>query len=236
MSLAQLDSIILCINSGFVVEHSLALNMKAAILNAFFLMLRISEYTTKTTTSFTMGKDASRSDIEFFPNLEHAEGYRQRIPKSKADQFYVGHVCTIYKTGHPTLCPVLAMQALFQNDKKPFATPLFSFGNSNSTRNAFVSSFDNILKACNIPTSHIKTHSLRSGGATAYLQTGTDPYIVAKMGRWASFCFTIYTWASSDHLRAAARGLAFGARSAKPINLEPLRLGTYDDPVQVQPM
>ena len=74
-----------------------------------------------------------------------------------------------------------------------------------------------------IPTSNIRPHSLRSGGASAYLQTGTDPYVIAKMGRWASYCFTIYTYASRDHLRAAARGLAHGARDSEPINLEPLR-------------
>ena len=204
--------------------------MKAAILNAFFGMLRISEYSTKTDAAhdFTPGIQATRGDVEIFPNILQPEGYRLTVPKSKTDQFRAGHTLTIYATGHPTLCPARAMAALFRLDQQPPTAQLFRFDGKSASRTTFVRIFDRLLVQCNIPTSNIKTHSLRSGGATAYLQTGTDPYIVAKMGRWASFCFTIYTWASTDHLKSAAQRLAYGSRKSAPVNLEPMRLGNYD--------
>ena len=226
LTLLQRDAIVAMIDSGLVVDGVQAHTMRAAILNAFAAMLRISEYTHTVVNGVLIG--ATRADVEFVPSIEAPEFYRLRIPRSKTDQFRVGHILTIYATGHDLVCPVMAMQQLFLVDPRPPTTPLFFFKQRDPRREAFCQIFDTILRACQIPTANIKPHSLRSGGASAYLQTGTDPYIVAKMGRWASFCFTIYTWASNDHLRAAAKSMAFGNRQAEPVNLEPLRTGVYD--------
>lgn len=226
LSLRQLDHIIDMIDSGLVCEGIQAANMRAAVLNAFAAMLRVSEYTHATHDGVLTG--ATRGDVEFFgPDPLAPEGYRLRILKSKTDQFRVGHVLTIFSGGVKKTCPVHAMYTLFTEDPRQPDAPLFFFRFRDPSTTAFTVTFDKILSACNIPTSNIRPHSLRSGGASAYLQTGTDPYVIAKMGRWASYCFTIYTYASRDHLRAAARGLAHGKRESSPINLEPLRAGAY---------
>jgi hypothetical protein len=233
LTLQQRDRIIEMIDSGFIMEGKQADTMKAAILNAFSSMLRISEYTHTTINGVLTG--ATRGDIEFFgADPKKPDGYRQRILHSKTDQNKVGHIVTVMACGRDDVCPVMAMAQMFRSDPRPPSTPLFYFRFRDPSRVAFINTFDKILRACLIPTSEVRPHSLRSGGASAYLQTGTDPYVIAKMGRWASYCFTIYTFASRDHLRAAARNMAMGKRDSAPINLEPLRLGAYTTQQQQQ--
>ncbi|PHR10105.1 MAG: hypothetical protein COB29_01105 [Sulfitobacter sp.] len=227
LTLVQFDTIIRMIDSGLVVDGLSRVNMHAAVTLAFMAMLRISEYTHSVLENGVL-TGILRQNVEFFPSMKNPEGIRLKIDRSKTDQFRVGHILTIYASGHAHLCPVKALRTLFMQDPRPPTAPLFHFKHEDASRYAFTSTFDKILTACKLPKEKVKPHSLRSGGASAYLQTGTDPYIVAKMGRWASFCFTMYTWASDDHLRSASKTLAFGNRESRPVNLEPLRTGAYD--------
>ena len=225
LTISQLDQLIQAIRTGYLYNEEETTTMEAVLLHAFFGMLRISEYTSEKEDKVkpTWGDITFHQDPQ---NHTQTLYYTTKIPKSKTDQFGVGHIITTYATEHPVLCPVKAMKKLFDYRKRDNTDPLFSF-TKGTNRYGFTTAFDVCMKATQQPMYHIKPHSLRSGGATAYLQTGTEPHIVAKMGRWASFCFTIYTWASTDHLRHAVKNMAHGSRTTKPVNLEPLRLGMY---------
>ena len=128
LTLAQLDQVVKQINRGLVLTPATNANMKAATLMAFYLMLRISEYTTPTENSHSPGTTASRGDITFFPNREAPEGYTFNVIKSKTDQFRVGRTLTVYAQPNSDNCPVQAMKQLFDKYPTPNSDPLFNFG------------------------------------------------------------------------------------------------------------
>ena len=123
------------------------------------------------------------------------------------------------------------MAQLFAQDPQPPTAPLFNFGNSpaNATtppdpsRTTYAAMFKNVLIMSGIPTDAKKPHSLRSGGATALLQAGVSPYTIQKMGRWASWCFALYTELNTFTLRDAAILLANAPRNAEPVDLRQIR-------------
>ncbi|EGZ08979.1 hypothetical protein PHYSODRAFT_416719, partial [Phytophthora sojae] len=47
-------------------------------------------------------------------------------------------------------------------------------------------------------------HSLRIGGACALLAAGNSDLVIRLMGRWSSWCFTVYTRLQPGMLRDAA--------------------------------
>ena len=98
------------------------LDVTASILLAWFALLQVSEYTTKSNSDlFESQRHATRSDIEFFPDIDNPIGMRFTVKVSKTDQFRVGHELTIYKSKNPSFCAVRAMQKLFKSD--PTAQP-----------------------------------------------------------------------------------------------------------------
>jgi len=225
LTLDQLHTIIKSIQTDLVCPTSVGQNMQAAITTGFFLMLRISEYTSKD-SKHGVGANASRGDVEFFPSQEAPDGFTFTIHKSKTDQFRVGAKLTVNRIPNSPVCPVMAMKALFDSQPAQTSEPLFNFGSAkapSSNRKQFIKWFVTILQHAGISTDDIKPHSLRSGGATAYLASGVDTYIIQKMGRWASWCFTIYTQLTSTTIREAQIAMAFGPRNHKPVDLSLLR-------------
>lgn len=226
LTLAQLDKIIDLLNRGSVCPASIGQNMKAAITTAFCLMLRISEYTTTGAEGHIPGVTASRNDIQFFPSLQAPQGFTFRINKSKTDQFRVGSILTVHATPGSPLCPVAAMKTLFDSQPAPLTAPLFNFGavrQASASRSQFINWFVKLLTTAGINTDYVKPHSLRSGGATAYLAAGTDPYVIQKLGRWASWCFTIYTQLNAITVKDSQTAMLFGPRIHKAIDLSPVR-------------
>ena len=65
---------------------------------------------------------------------------------------------------------------------------------------------------------------MRSGGATAYLHAGIDPYIIQRMGRWRSWCWMIYTWTSTSHIQHAMAAVAGCDESSLPTNSDGVRV------------
>ena len=222
LTLHQLDLLMRQTRFGLVLTPTANTNTRAAILMAFYLMLRISEYTTPTQESHTPGTTASRGDIEFFPNQERPEGFTFTVLKSKTDQFRVGRKLTVYAQPEPNLCPVRAMKYLFHSQPAPASAPLFNFGsklNPNASRTKFTACFVTLLKAAGIDTNTTKPHSLRSGGATALLAAGVEPYVIQKLGRWASWCFATYTQLTTGVIRASQRAMTLAPRFTQGINL-----------------
>ena len=227
MPLGGLYLIIVAIRSLRCLDAQQAMNFEAALMQAFWAMLRISEYTSKD-GAHRVDWHASRGDIEFFPSQERPDGYRLTIHVSKTEQFdRCVHIITVCRSGVDHRCPVMAMKRLFDNDPQLPTAPLFNFNKAghkrSQKRSTFLAKFNVLLKAVGLPTGQIKSHSMRSGGATAYLQVGVSPYIIQKMGRWQGFSFTIYTWASLDHLKTASKLLARGSTTNNPVDMRLVR-------------
>ena len=226
ITLAQLELVLEKLQSDHICSVAVGVNMKAALTMAFSLMLRISEYTSQGNAKHEPGVSASRGDVEFFPSQERPEGFHFNVQKSKTDQFRVGCKLTVYAMPDSLVCPVRAMKSLFDTQPAPPSDPLFNFGATHkpkSSRILFTSLFVKLLKAAGISTDEIKPHSLRSGGATAYLAAGVDTYVIQKLGRWASWCFTIYTQLSTTTIKESQIAMAHGPRIHVPMDLTNIR-------------
>ena len=232
LSVRALARILRALRSGFIVHTAMINDFVAAILLGFYAMLRVSEFTNKLVGTHDLIKEACRGDITFFGPTERPNGFRFVVKCSKTDQFRTTQTLHVYKTPDAALCPVRAMHKLFQNDPRPPGTPLFDFTTRtantpgrpmSAARSRFITGFQRALRMCNLSTAKVQTHSLRSGGATAYLQAGIDPYIIQRMGRWRSWCWMIYTWASTSHIQHAMESISACDRNARPVNLDEVR-------------
>jgi hypothetical protein len=214
------------------VEH---LDIRSACLLAFFALLRVSEFTKKTRGGVhDPAQHLTRGDFEFFPSQANPEGMRVTISASKVDQYRAGVTLVVYASGDPSFCAVTTVKALFDADPAPMSAPAFDYKprSTNTTgrtrenhRDAFNSVFKRIVQAAGLEVSEIKTHSLRAGGATALLRAGIQPIVVTKLGRWASWSWTTYTWASEGHIRDAHKAIATITGTAAPVDLTEVRQG-----------
>ena len=233
LSVKDLRRVLRALRSGFTVHPIVTNDFCAATLLAFYAMLRVSEFTDLLASTHNITIEACRGDITFFPaGASEPEGFKFVVKCSKTDQFRTTQTLIIFRSTDPDLCPVRAMQKLFDTDPRPSTTPLFDFSartdnapgrTVSAYRGRFIAGFQATLVFLGISTAVIQSHSLRSGGATAYLQAGIDPYIIQRMGRWRSWCWMIYTWASTTHIQHAMRSIATCSDDSKPVNLEEVR-------------
>ena len=232
LSIHGLKSILAAISSGFIVHAHMIDDFLAAILLGFYAMLRISEFTNFYTSVHDGLREASRSDIRFFGPPEDPDGFKFVVKVSKTTQFRTIQTLTLFKSPDPTICPVRAMHRLYNSDPRAGSSPLFDFTRRthnvtdrtvSGARTWFIREFQAAIRFCGLSTAEIQSHSLRSGGATAYLQAGVDPYIIQRMGRWRSWCWMIYTWASTLHIQNAMESIATCDHSANPVNLDEVR-------------
>ena len=111
------------------------------------------------------------------------------------------------------------------HDHMPYRTghDTTSRSTTEALRGWFIREFQTAARFCGLSTAETQSHSLRSGGATAYLQAGADPYIIQRMGRWRSWCWMMYTWASTLHIQNAMESIATCNHNANPVNLDEVR-------------
>ena len=231
LSVTGLRTLLAVFRSGFIVHQCMMLDFAAALLLGFYAMLRMSEFTNLTTTVHVQFKEACRNDMSFFGPADRPDGFRFVVKCSKNDQFRVTQTLTVFRSTDSKLCPVSAMHALFQQDPRPPNAPLFDFTRRtdnradrrvSAARTWFTREFQGAIVFAGMSTAKTQSHSLRSGGATAYLRAGVDPYIIQRMGRWRSWCWQIYTWTSAIHIQQAMESVA-GATTSDIVNLEQVR-------------
>ena len=233
LSVRGLRLILAALRSGFIVPAIMIPDLVAAILLGFYGMLRVSEFTNLKTTHHDVGREACRADVKFFGPPGSPDGFRFTVKVSKTDQFRITQTITVFASPDPLMCPVRAMHQLFTTDPRPPSTPLFDFTtrttnapgrDASAARSRFITSFQRAIVFSGLSTKKVQTHSLRSGGATAYLVAGIEPYIIQRMGRWRSWCFAIYTWTSTSHIQHAMSSLAAIDTSVQHINPDAVRV------------
>ena len=160
----------------------LALTSAATV--AFFGLLRCSEYTCASSSSFDPLVDLLASNVTIAENLTIMS---VRLKSSKTDPFRDGCTIRIGATGND-LCPVRLMHRYLS--VHPFRQgPLFVLS---ATR--FITRVDmvNLLTRCLPGLSNINTHSFRIGGASAAASAGIPDSTIQILGRWSSDAYRRY--------------------------------------------
>ena len=156
----------------------------AAVLAAFFGLLRISEYTSPTGSRFDPSLHLTRDDISF---NRKASIMFLRIKGSKTDPFRIGHIIRISSTS-ALLCPVTAMRSYLRSlpsDK----LPLFRLDNGVFLTRRHIML---LLRQALPNIGNISTHSFRIGGASAALSAGASDALIKILGRWSSDSYVRY--------------------------------------------
>jgi integrase len=168
-------------------------------------------------------------DIE----TQHLEEKREHtiltIPKSKTDVFREGAEVPLFVTGAST-DPVAALARLarVRKDHKIARHKdgyLFYLADGKrASREWFVKLLKILLATAEAklnlglnPASY-SGHSMRRGGATSLAQRGVPDHLIKVLGRWKSWCFSLYIDTSWAEKRKAAALMA--KRSAIPISMQ----------------
>ena len=169
--------------------------VSAAVLLAFFALLRSSEYTCADSTHFDPESTLRFQDIQFEKEFQFAQ---VRIAKSKTDPFRVGCEIKVWATGGK-LCPVKALKRFIE--RHPFQQgPLFTFRDGSFLTRSRLAS---IIRAA-LSDVNLNTHSFRIGAASAAAAAGIPDSTIQVMGRWASNAYRVYLRTPDKTFRNAA--------------------------------
>ena len=158
--------------------------LTAAVLVAFYGLLRVSEYTCPSQSSYDADTHLLLSDLSL------NWGRRVvllRIKKSKTDPFRQGVTIRIAFLNH-LWCPVRALLRYIRR-RGPAPGPLFIYQNGAYLTRAGVLA---VLTRCLLHVQHINTHSFRRGGASALAMSNIPAHIIQILGRWKSNAYIDY--------------------------------------------
>ncbi|OWZ11636.1 hypothetical protein PHMEG_00015310 [Phytophthora megakarya] len=111
---------------------------------------------------------------------------------------------------HHVLCPILAAQVWLKTRERwtRVGVALGPYLTSTSRRGTTVSKLiKDAAKSLGQPPKDYSCHSLRSRGVCALLAAGKSDLVIRLMGRWSSWCFTVYTRLQPGMIQDAARSM-----------------------------
>jgi integrase len=130
-----------------------------------------------------------RRDVHFADGDEHAI---ISLRGSKCDFKATGVEIVLAATGTPT-CPVSGLRALFETDPQPADAPLFRTAAGAFTRERYVNTLRNRLRAAGCYNSReYAGHSFRRGAAQHAVDNGILNEDIQRLGRWSSQAFLGY--------------------------------------------
>ena len=158
--------------------------LSAAVLLAFFGMLRVSEYTAPTTTTFEPALHLGVNDVtlNFSSHIVSIH-----LSTSKTDPFCAGVDVRVGATFND-ICPFTALTRYLAK-RTGAGGPLFVFSDG---RYLVRSHITYVLRAVTVNPASTNTHSLRMGGASSLAMAGVPRYTIQLLGRWASDAYKRY--------------------------------------------
>ena len=182
--------------------------LTAAVLLAYFGLLRVSEYTSPSSVSFDGSSHLAVSDVVV--NWERRVAL-VTIKMSKTDPFRAGVTVRVGVLSH-YLCPVHALvRYLIRRGSSP--GPLFLFKNGAYLTRAHV--LDLLVRSLpDVP--NVNTRSFRRGGASALAAANTPSHVIQILGRWRSNAYAQYIPLDDEFLVQANRNMTQGRRSDDP--------------------
>ena len=179
---------------------------KAVFSLAFFGLLRVSEYTTPSVSSFDPTVHLLYSDVTFVGGDHHM---RVSIKASKTDPFRKGVVLR-FATIVSKFCPVQAILNYlpFHPTKRG---PLFVL----SSGQYLTREHSSLILAAVFPQvgpnmGAISSHSFRIGGASAASSNGVPDSTIQILGRWNSDCFRRYLQLSDGYIERCLAHMSTG--------------------------
>jgi hypothetical protein len=192
----------------------------AAIVLAFFFMLRASEYLVRADRTWSTERVLFGEDV--VPRVNNKETLKFAaaeelivyIKGSKTDQYNVGAVRNHYRSGD-TLCPLVALQEMQRHFPQRFLggkeahLPLFRWTDGSYIGRDELQSYLQVAAAADgREAADIGSHSLRIGGATAMAHVVGDLAKVQRFGRWSSDAFHAYIWDGHQTMEGVATQMA----------------------------
>ncbi|CAE7936392.1 unnamed protein product, partial [Symbiodinium necroappetens] len=188
--------------------------MVAAMMTAWFFMLRAKEYCESNGVDYAMVLRGADLKIEV-----DAEGQvcsvTLQFRKTKTDQEAFGTCKTMYTSNVEDLCVVRALEAFRRVAPQRFGAgsealkPLFRCANGQMLKRTQV---QNLLQraaaATGLPPDRFMSHSLRIGGASALFQATGEIELVKRTGRWSSAAVQRHLHDGEVALRDVARKMA----------------------------
>lgn len=222
-------------------------------LIAFYYLLRIGEYTIKSSRNESKRTVQFRiKDVTFFGFNE--KGRLVQLPRDAPDHLIMNAMCATltlenqkngwkgvsishHSNGEGDFDPIRALGRRYchirkhTTDDNTFLSAIFEEGVRSDVTNKDISSgLKTAAEALNypftrgIPISSIDTHSLRIGGANALSLNGYSKKEIQKMGRWRGETFLEYI---REGLADFSKGMA--DKMKKTFNFVSLEGGVYSD-------
>ncbi|ETN18024.1 hypothetical protein PPTG_03746 [Phytophthora nicotianae INRA-310] len=148
------------------------------------------------------------------PEDSSAHVVEVRFESHKGDKVGQGVTIRHYKSDAPVLCPVAAAQSCLRIRSRwiaegvalgPYIT---SISPGETVKKSRVSKLIKTTAAnMGFAPKDYSAHSLRIGGACALLAAGKSDLVIRLMGRWSSWCFTVYTRLKPAIIRDAASSM-----------------------------
>ncbi len=192
----------------------------AAILTAFFGLLRVSEYTLPARSAFDAARHLTRGDVSFLRDRSGAvHAMELHVKFAKAAQLGSDTPVPFAVQGGP-LCPVAAIAHLLRLRPGAPTEPLFALATGPLSTPAFNAAFAGLVSNSSARGSLTTAHSLRIGGAMALHTAGAPDTVLQGIGRWRSGAFREYLRHSRPTL------LAWAAQMSHPLLSHSSFLGT----------
>ena len=154
----------------------------AAFALAFYGFMRVSEFTSSTSSDSFSPPGLHWSDVQLHQSL-----VTLTLRQSKTDPFRRGHCITITSTNTST-CPVRALHHYYS--LVPPANqvgPLFNGGRFTPLSRVQVTSvIRQLLQGTGVNQAHYSSHSFRIGAATTAAAARLPPSLIKTLGRWRS--------------------------------------------------
>ena len=192
--------------------------LKAALLTAWFYMLRAKEFADSSGVDPDMivrGVDVSlTTEGQQVAKNQEVEEMTLQFRKTKADQSAFGTCKTMLRTNVEHVCVVQAMVEFKEVAPRRFEgsealLPLFRWASGGVLKRLEI---QNILqksaKAVGLPADRFQSHSLRIGGASALFQATGEVEVVKRTGRWSSGAVHRYLHDDGDVLKGLSKKMA----------------------------
>ena len=184
-------------------KHHNSIMLWAACCLCYFGFLRSGEVTVPTESGYDAGEHLNFSDISV-DSISHPTLMRVKIKASKTDPFRQGVELVIGKTDNK-LCPITAMLAYLAKRGNTEGM-LFHYEDKKLlTRDRFVVSVRDALRAAGLDPKPYSGHSFRIGAATAAGRCGLPSATIQTLGRWESTAYLLYVWLSREELAGVSK-------------------------------
>lgn len=168
---------------------------------------------------------------------EQAHSVEVMFRSHKGDQVRQGNLIRHYRSGDNSLCPVAAAETCLIVRKRwldsgrrlgPFLTSIST--SSTIKKSEVTKTIKQAARTQGADPNDYSTHSMRIGGACALLAAGKSETVIRLMGRWSSWCFTVYTRLRPGMLRDVAQCMVRASTWECPDELHVQPLGGCNQP------